>query len=314
MSSCASAESVGTAVCQEEARRAIDLLPRSRLAGLVGHSVPLDDLAPSKPTAASLLGEVKRFHAESLAGKHYESFAVNSKNFMDKSLGTERFIGEFDRLVTRCTGAASTGPRGPVREAFELLLALLRHVDACEDDVIFFADEGGSWQVGVDWNNVLPAYFRCLAETTRPDDFARDVGAAIKDFAEYARPSLLAEARRFASEEQKAAVLATRVVRWLLAASSRAAIGVMDPSEDGHLDDPAVDVGGPSGARRDLLRETLVGALRVEVAPVLGKHALEVMVAEDEDVVETLAPDTAKEALADRVRRWRADGGPNHRV
>src|ERR1700722_5133781 len=147
------------------AERAIDLLPRSRLAGLVGPSVPLDELAPSKPTAASLLGEVKRFHAESLAGKYYESFAVNSKNFMDKSLGTERFIGEFDRLVTRSTGAASAGPRGPVREAFELLLALLRHVDACEDDVIFFADEGGSWQVGVDWNSVLPAYFRCLADT-----------------------------------------------------------------------------------------------------------------------------------------------------
>jgi hypothetical protein len=63
--------------------------------------------------------------------------------------------------------------------------------------------------VGVDWNNVLPAYFRCLAETAGPEDFAREVGAAIKHFAEYARPSLLAEARRFASEEQKAALSAS---------------------------------------------------------------------------------------------------------
>lgn len=27
-------------------------------------------------------------------------------------------------------------------------------------DVIFFADEGGSWQVGVDWERVLPPWFR----------------------------------------------------------------------------------------------------------------------------------------------------------
>jgi hypothetical protein len=40
--------------------------------------------------------------------------------------------------------------------------------------------------------------------------------------------------------------LATRVVRWLLATSSRAAIGVMEPSKYGRLDDAAVDVGGQS--------------------------------------------------------------------
>ena len=188
------------------AERAIDLVPRARLAELVGHAVDLDDLAPSKTTNAALLDEVERFHAESLAGKYYESFAVNSKNYMDMSLGTERFIGELNRLVTRCTAAAGKGPRGPVRQAFEALFALLHHIDACEDDVIFFADEGGSWQVGVDWNNVLPAYFRCLAETAGPEEFAREVRAAIKDLPEHGRPSLFAEAQRLASEEQKAAL------------------------------------------------------------------------------------------------------------
>ena len=188
------------------AERAIELVPRSRLAALVGHSARLGDLTQSKTTAVSLLDEVKRFRAESLAGKYYESFAVNSKNYMDRSLGTERFIAEFDRLITRCIGAADKRSRGPVREAFELLFALLRHIDACEDDVIFFADEGGSWQVGVSWKNVLPAYVRCLAETAGPEEFAREVSAAIKELAECDRPSLLAEARRFASEEQNAAL------------------------------------------------------------------------------------------------------------
>ena len=43
--------------------------------------------------------------------------------------------------------------------------------------MVFFADEGGSWQVGVDWKSVLPADFRCLAETAGPEEFARKCGA-----------------------------------------------------------------------------------------------------------------------------------------
>jgi len=47
-------------------------------------------------------------------------------------------------------------PRQPVREAFELLLGLLRRIDK-GDDVIFFADEEGSWRIGVDWRVELSA-------------------------------------------------------------------------------------------------------------------------------------------------------------
>jgi hypothetical protein len=54
-----------------------------------------------------------------------------------------------------CDGAIAT-----VREAFELLFALLRRLDRDPDSVVFFADEGGSWQVGVDWRPALAAYFR----------------------------------------------------------------------------------------------------------------------------------------------------------
>lgn len=93
-----------------------------------------------------------------------------------------------------------------MREAFDILLALLRHIDACEDDVIFFTNKGGSWQVDVRWSEVLPAYFCCLAGTAGPEEFAREVGAAIEDFAAGDRTRLLDEARGFASEEQKAAL------------------------------------------------------------------------------------------------------------
>jgi hypothetical protein len=50
------------------------------------------------------------------------------------------------------------------------------------DEVIFFADEAGSWQVGVDWRTVFPAYFAayfgCLAEAAAADEFAKPVDRA----------------------------------------------------------------------------------------------------------------------------------------
>jgi hypothetical protein len=55
---------------------------------------------------------------------------------MEKSQGTEAFIAEFNRLLGRCVRAAAAGPRPPVREAFELLFGLLRHIDEGHDDMI----------------------------------------------------------------------------------------------------------------------------------------------------------------------------------
>ena len=110
---------------------------------------------------------------------YYEDFNVNSKNYMDKSRGTERFIAEFDRLLGTCVRAAAKGPRVPVRDAFELLLALLRRIDEDSDSIVFVADEGGAWQVGVDWSAAFPYY---------------------------ERPKHMAAARRVANAAQKAAL------------------------------------------------------------------------------------------------------------
>ena len=107
---------------------------------------------------------------------------------MEKSKGTDAFIAEFERLIAKCVRAAAKGPRGNVRKAFELLFALLRRLDTDSNDVVFFADEGGSWQVGVDWRVALAGYFQCLADVASADEFAREVDRAIRDFSEYDRP------------------------------------------------------------------------------------------------------------------------------
>ena len=188
------------------AERAIEIVPRTKLQVLVGDMISLEDLAGGRRGSASLLDEVRKFHAESLDGEYYESFNVNSKNFMDLSEGTETFIAEFDRLLGKCVRASAKRSLGPVREAFELLFDLLRRIDEDPDSVVFFADEAGSWQVGVDWREALPAYFQCLASTTSGEDYACEVDRAITDFADYERPKHLAAARRVASAEQKAAL------------------------------------------------------------------------------------------------------------
>ena len=188
------------------AERAIEIVPRTKLQALVGDRVRLEDLVEGKRGAGPLLDEVRKFHAAGLAGEYYESFNVNSKNFMQKSEGTEAFIAEFDRLITKCIRSAPIRPQAPVREAFDLLFALLRRIDDDPDSVVFFADEAGSWQVGVNWRAALPAYFQCLAANSAGEEFAREVDRTIADFADYERPKHLAAARRVANSEQKAAL------------------------------------------------------------------------------------------------------------
>jgi len=188
------------------AERAIAIVPRARARRARWRHGSARPTRRGEARRHPLLEEVRTFHDASLRGEYYDSFAVNSKNFMDKSDGTEAFIAELDRFVGQCVRAGVKGPHAPVREAFELLLALLRRLDEDPDRVVFFADEGGSWQVGVDWRAVLPAYFQCLAEGTPADDFARQVDRAISDFADDERPRHLAAAQRAANAEQKAAL------------------------------------------------------------------------------------------------------------
>lgn len=187
------------------AQRAAELVPQAKLRELFGDMVRLEDLSEATPES-ELLDEVRRFYAESMRGEFYESFKVNSKNCMQNSEGTDAFVAEFHRLLRLCIRAAQRGSWARTREALELLFELLRHIDEDPDSVIFFADEGGSWQVGVNWNSVLPVYFRCLAESASAEGFAQQVKQAISNLGNHERPQHLAAAHRVASAEQRNAL------------------------------------------------------------------------------------------------------------
>jgi hypothetical protein len=190
------------------AERAIEIVPVAQLAALVGDMVRIPMLAEGEGGAGSLLDEVQKFHDASLRRDYYESFDVNSKNCTQHSRGTDAFIAEFDRLIGRCLHASAESPRKSAREAFEILFALLRCLDEDPDSILFFADEGGAWQIPVDWEAVLPAYFTCLAEGASSDEFAREVDRAIKDFCPYRRSPLLLAAQSMANSEQQLALAA----------------------------------------------------------------------------------------------------------
>jgi len=120
-----------------------------------------------------------------------------------------------ERLFQRSAAAVGRNDPAEVCQAFDILSALLDHLDEGRDDIVFFADEGGSWEVVVDWQKVLPAWFTCLAATAGPGAYARRVVSCrvveiVDKHDEYRRDKHLAKARRIATPEQRKALRAIR--------------------------------------------------------------------------------------------------------
>jgi hypothetical protein len=187
---------------------AIELLPPAKLHKIAKKYLDLKRLRPDaeQATTPSLLTDVKRFEKASLAGEYYESFGVNSKNCTQQSTGTSAWIAEYLRLLDRCVISAKTSNPAKVREAMDVLFGLLDHIDECHDDVIFFADEGGSWQVGVDWGRVLPVWFKVLSATAEPEEYAKRIMALLSCHYNYGRDKMLVIARRTGTTHQRKAL------------------------------------------------------------------------------------------------------------
>jgi len=87
----------------------------------------------------------------------------------------------------------------------DLLFGLLDHIDECFDDVIFFADEDGSWEVGVDWAKVLPVWFKVLSATAEPKEYVERISTLLCRHYNYGRDKMLAIARRTGTSPQRQA-------------------------------------------------------------------------------------------------------------
>ena len=165
--------------------RAIELIPQERLPELIEGFFDPILLSVDQLSEHTLLEDVLNFHSDSLGGLYYEDFEVNSKNFMERSRGTINWITEHQRLLNRCLQDSSQEDPKQIRQAFDLLFNLLDEIDECRDDIIFFADEAGAWQVGVEWDEVLPCYFKILAAVAQPSEYAEGVIKLVKSHANY---------------------------------------------------------------------------------------------------------------------------------
>lgn len=184
--------------------RALDAVPAARLARVAGSRMPLEELAPDD----DLLGQIEAFCRESYRGKFYRPFDVNWKNSTQKSRGTERWIAECQRLFKRCVKEAAGLELAQLHQALKALMDLLREVDGGSIEIVFWADEGGSYEVHVEWEKVLPLWFRCLASTSTPEEYAREVMKALKDFFVHDRSSCRKKALSLATPAQRAALAA----------------------------------------------------------------------------------------------------------
>lgn len=186
--------------------RAIDMLPDDAFPDLIADYVRLKDVLGDENTKPDMLRTIREFHRDSLAGRYYQAFAVNSRNYREKSRGTETFIAEHARLVEACLRAEQAGDLATASEGLGLLIDLMREIDRFERDIVFFADEAGSWQVGVLWDRVLPAWFRSLSPTSEPHDWAETVVDALDDFGGYETNKILQAALEIAAPQQREAL------------------------------------------------------------------------------------------------------------
>jgi hypothetical protein len=145
------------------AARALANLPVNQLERVLGgYAQAADVSARAGEDEPGLLATVGRFCIHARQG-HFNEASRQSRQ--EESWGTHEFLARCRMLFERCLAEAEGGGASEVRSALEHLMELLRELDEKPDEIVRFMAEGGSWQVGIDWSKVVPAYARCLAQT-----------------------------------------------------------------------------------------------------------------------------------------------------
>lgn len=137
------------------------------------HAVFGDALEKSEPLPVdgeSLLAEVEEFRRESLAGEYYAPFGINSNNFMHVPEETNAWFERVGDLLTQSAQLSEEGDHVHAVACFRILYELIDAMAMGEE--IVFADECGTWMITVDEKKMIAAYFRSLAATATPEEYA----------------------------------------------------------------------------------------------------------------------------------------------
>ena len=185
---------------------AITLLPEAKLRNLIGSYLDATDLCSDGTKKQNLLADAKSFQKASLSGSYHNGSAGRGMNREEDPIETLSWIADCRRLLDRCTKQTARRNAAEVCQTFEIVFGLLDHIDECHDDVVSFADEGGSCQMGFDWENVLPAWFNALSATVEPAEYARRIDAVLNRHYALGHTRMLAVARNTATPAQRKAL------------------------------------------------------------------------------------------------------------
>ncbi len=181
-------------IMSPQQRRAIfgDILDQLRLVAFPGES---------------LIVELEKFREESISGKYYAPFKINSKNFMDVPPETQEwfdrlgdFFGAATKLVAQCQYSTAVS-------AFELMYELIEMID-CGDEIVF-ADQCGSWMIPIKEDECITAYLKAIACTENAAGFANEAVDLLKRDKQCSfRLKVYESAMAVANPEQKSAFVA----------------------------------------------------------------------------------------------------------
>lgn len=128
------------------------------------------EIKPKKISGKKILEEVEEFYRRSLAGKYYEPFDINSKNFSDIPEETDEWFRKLDDLLLVVTDLVTRDEHTIAVKCFSMLYKLIEAMESGEE--IVFADELGSWMMHGDENVYIKAYLTASSKVSTPEEYA----------------------------------------------------------------------------------------------------------------------------------------------
>jgi hypothetical protein len=151
--------------------------------------------------AKSLLNKIRKFRSESLQGKYFAPFDVNSKNFMEIPKETDAWFEKLGKLLTESSQLSKQGDHINAVKCFRILFELVDKLGSVD---IVFADELGMWMLPIRVEPCLRTYFRSAAAILEPEEYVDAVLPIILYYNSSGMSTAYESAKRSANERQEA--------------------------------------------------------------------------------------------------------------
>ena len=150
----------------------------------------------------TLLKEIEKFYLDSMEGKYYAPFAINSKKFSHIPEKTEEWFAILADYLKQSAQLSKQGKHSMAIECFCILYKLIGAME--EGEEIVFADELGSWMIPGDEKKFIEAYLTSLAAVRPPAEFTEAALPLIRrDIYNSFAHKTYSSAIRVANEKQK---------------------------------------------------------------------------------------------------------------